>query len=244
MASLLVGSHICLRNICIKRRFHLDGAFKPLVGSGASMLRSVLLALLADGKPAHGYALMKAYQERSGFRLSIGNVYRELQRLLADGLIVTAENPVGADPRRAPYTINDAGRETLAAFVSEPARELAQSYPDPLSYHLAILGDVDPSQAEAFLNDLHDELWIEAKFIERERSSTSLKEKEGSRVLQMRTMLLGRQARRLAGDIELVEEMRTRLATWRTGSGAVAESSRVTAQPEQRTSRRQKQRRR
>ena len=42
------------------------------------MLRSVLLALLADGKAAHGYALMKAYEERSGFRLSIGNVYREL----------------------------------------------------------------------------------------------------------------------------------------------------------------------
>ena len=178
------------------------------------MLRSVLLALLADGKAAHGYALMKAYEERSGFRLSIGNVYRELQRLLADGLIVTAMNPAGADPRRAPYTINDVGRDALAAFVSEPARDLARSFPDPLSYHLAILGDVDPAQAEAFLNDLHDGLWAEAKFIERERASASMREKDGARVLPTRSMLLGRQARRLSTDIELVDEMRTRLAAF------------------------------
>src|SRR5213596_1396376 len=78
------------------------------------MLRYVLLALLADGTPAHGYALMKAYRERSGVRLSIGNVYRELSRLAGEGLIVAATNPPGADPRRVPYRITDKGRDALA----------------------------------------------------------------------------------------------------------------------------------
>src|SRR3990172_4940573 len=93
------------------------------------MLRYVLLALLADGDPKHGYALMKAYAERSGVRLSIGNIYRELQHLVADGLIATAMNPVGADPRRAPYTISEPGREALVAWLGTPVRTLAPRGP-------------------------------------------------------------------------------------------------------------------
>src|ERR1041384_8270310 len=82
---------------------------------GGSMLKFVLLALMSDGKPAHGYALMKAYEERSGLRVSIGNIYRELQRLLAEGSIVSAANPPGADPRRTPYAITAQGRQDLAS---------------------------------------------------------------------------------------------------------------------------------
>jgi len=69
------------------------------------MLRYVLLALMSDGQPVHGYALMKAYEERSGIRLSIGNIYRELQGLVAAGLIAPAQNQPGADARRSPSAL-------------------------------------------------------------------------------------------------------------------------------------------
>src|SRR6185503_1117108 len=129
------------------------------------MLRYVLLALLSDGEPKHGYALMKAYSERSGTHLSIGNVYRELQRLVAERLIVPAVNPEGADARRMPYAITTLGRESLSRWLSAPAHALVRSQPDLLSYRLSLLGDLDPEATSSFLSDLHDELWVQSKAV-------------------------------------------------------------------------------
>jgi DNA-binding PadR family transcriptional regulator len=184
------------------------------------MLRYVLLALLADSEPRHGYALMKAFAERSGVRLSIGNVYRELQRLLGEGLIVTAANPIGADPRRTPYTLTDAGRDALAAWFATPARALARGTPDALAYRLALLSDMDPAQADGFLDDLQTELWAQAKTIEAQRASRREPAEAG---LPTRSFLQSRHARYLAADIELVDEMRTGLAEWRRSMGTRAE---------------------
>ncbi len=179
------------------------------------MLRYVLLALLADGRPAHGYALMKGYAERSGVRLSIGNIYRELQRLVADGWIVTVANPEGADPRRAPYTITPRGREALTSWISESVQYLARPVPDELSHRLALIGDIDPDVATKFLADVHAELWERAKTLERERALASRQEKHGDPVFRTRPILLGRNARHFAADIELVDEIRTRFAAFR-----------------------------
>jgi DNA-binding PadR family transcriptional regulator len=172
------------------------------------MLRYVLLGLMGDGKPAHGYALMKAYEERSGLRVSIGNVYRELQRLVADGMIVSATNPPGADPRRTPYTVTTAGRQSLAAWLTAPAYAVLRSAPDPICHRLALVGDMEPEQASAFLDDLHDELWSQTKALERERAIVSQRIKRGDRSFPMRGILLGRRARHLTADIEMVDEMR------------------------------------
>lgn len=176
------------------------------------MLRYVLLALLADGSLAHGYALMKAYRERSGVRLSIGNVYRELSRLAGEGFIVAATNPPGADPRRAPYRITEKGRETLTAWLAAPVHTLTSTAADPLSHRLAILGDLDPSRASEFLRELHDELWEQSKTLERERAVTSQRDKREMPALPTRMFLLGRRAKHLATDIEMVDEMRALLA--------------------------------
>jgi DNA-binding PadR family transcriptional regulator len=176
------------------------------------MLRYVLLALLANGSPAHGYALMKAYRDRSGVRLSIGNVYRELSRLAADQLIVAATNPPDADPRRAPYQITAKGREALAAWLAAPVHTLTSAPADPLSHRLAILGDLDPVRAGEFLSELHAELWERGKALERERAHTSRVGGREAHALPTRALLLGRRARHLATDIEMVEEMRALLA--------------------------------
>ena len=181
------------------------------------MLRYVLLALLADDEPKHGYALMKAFAERSGVRLSIGNVYRELQRLMADGLICTAANPIGADPRRAPYTITDAGRDALQAWLTMPARTLATGGLDALAYRLALLADVDPTQADTFLEDLQNELWARAKAIESERGGDA---HDGNGGFSPRAFLQSRHARYLAADIELIAELRSALTEWRARTPA------------------------
>jgi DNA-binding PadR family transcriptional regulator len=185
------------------------------------MLRYVLLALLADDEPKHGYALMKAFAERSGVRLSIGNVYRELQRLMAEGLIVTAANPIGADPRRAPYSITEAGRDALQAWLTMPARTLAHGGLDGLAYRLALLADVDSAQADAFLEDLQNELWARAKAIE---SARGLDAHDEHGRFSTRAFLQSRHARYLAADIELIAELRSALAEWRSRMPAVRPS--------------------
>ena len=93
------------------------------------MFRFLILGLLRGGARLHGYGLVKAYRERSGVDVSTGNFYRELQRLVLDGLIRSASNPPGADARRTPYEITDVGislfdewfttRDAGAASLSE-----------------------------------------------------------------------------------------------------------------------------
>src|SRR5690349_5313732 len=173
------------------------------------MLRYVLLALLADGNAAHGYALMKAYWERAGVRLSIGNVYRELQRLVADGLLVTAANPPGADPRRAPYRITKQGREALEGWLSAPVHTLTSAPADALAHRLAILGDVGAAKVGEFLEELHRELWERSKMLERERALATQRDKRQPPAAPTRAFLLSRRAKHLAVDIEMVDEMRS-----------------------------------
>src|SRR5207302_10584200 len=75
----------------------LDGIEPLLVcairASGTEMFQYLVLGLLRDGKPRHGYALMKDYRDRSGVQLSTGSFYRELQKLAAKGLVRTSANP-------------------------------------------------------------------------------------------------------------------------------------------------------
>src|SRR3989442_2849024 len=159
------------------------------------MLRYVLLALLADGNPAHGYALMKAYRQRSGVRMSIGNGYRELSRLAREGLIAAATTPPGADPRRVPYRIMDRGREALAGWLAAPVHTLTSISADPLSHRLAILGDLDPKRAGEFLTELHTELWEQSKTLERERAVASQRDNREVPSRPTRMILLCRQSK-------------------------------------------------
>jgi DNA-binding PadR family transcriptional regulator len=183
------------------------------------MLRYVLLALIAETGPLHGYALMKAFAARSGVRLSIGNVYRELQRLRSEGHIQAAENPVDADPRRAPYAITSAGREALSSWFVAPADAFLREVVDPLCCRLALLGDCDRDVALTFLADLQTELSQQRRTVERKQSTAS----GAGPILRI---LLGRRTRHLAADIEIVAEIRDALTA--TSS---RQATRQTARP-------------
>lgn len=186
---------------------------RPAGGSlRLAVLRYVLLALLSDGEPAHGYALMKAYEERSGVRLGLGGIYRELQRLVGEGFIVPAANPAGADPRRMPYVITEHGREALAAWLAAPVRAADRTAGDDVSYRLALLGDMDPRDAAAFVEELHAELWEQAKAVERQRMHASRVQGCAGGGFSAAAIVLTRRAMHLAADIELVEKLRLQLA--------------------------------
>ena len=76
----------------------------------------VLLAL-GDG-PAHGYAIGKDIEERSGGRLdpATGSLYQVIKRLTDDGLIRPAPSQ-DAEQRRKYFALTTAGRQVAAAEI-------------------------------------------------------------------------------------------------------------------------------
>lgn len=95
---------------------------EPLTPRLSSLEFNVLLTL-ARG-PAHGYAIGKDLQERSGGRVdpTTGALYHILRRLEDAGLVEPAPAPKGGgeDARRRYFRITSAGRraaETEAAYL-------------------------------------------------------------------------------------------------------------------------------
>ena len=85
----------------------------------------ILLALA--GEDRHGYAIILDVAERTGgaIRLSAGTLYRSIQRMLEDGLLVEARErpaPDEDDERRRYYRITPFG----AAVARAETRRLAE----------------------------------------------------------------------------------------------------------------------
>lgn len=78
----------------------------------------LLLLVLEEDGPLHGYAVKKGMYERSGGAVDMdpGGLYRLIGRLERDGLLERTERPPGDDDERRQYVaITDGGREVLAA---------------------------------------------------------------------------------------------------------------------------------
>jgi DNA-binding PadR family transcriptional regulator len=86
-------------------------------------MRMPLLALLAK-EPAHGYELRSQLQQVLGHAYpppNIGQIYVTLQRLERDGL-VRSQDVIQADrPNKRVYELTEAGRSTLAAWITRPS---------------------------------------------------------------------------------------------------------------------------
>jgi len=150
---------------------------------------------------------MKSYRSRMGVQLSIGNVYRELQRLTAEHFIATAENPPDADPRRAPYRVTEDGRRALAAWLATPLESPGRSATDDLACRLALVADMKAAEAVPLLESLRNQLWDFAKSVERERANVAGTSRDPGKLFVPRETLLARQAMQVAADISVVEEL-------------------------------------
>src|SRR4029450_1404978 len=111
------------------------------------MFRYLVLGLLRRGEPLHGYALMKEYRERAGVQISTGSFYRELARLVTEGLVRPASTPPASDPRRAPYEITDFGAAAFDTWFSEPLGADAGPHEDGLSARAVFLAEAGPAAA-------------------------------------------------------------------------------------------------
>ncbi|MGD0985571.1 MAG: PadR family transcriptional regulator [Acidimicrobiales bacterium] len=85
---------------------------------------SVPMALLGllDREPSHGYDLKRDYDAYfgRGRPLPFGQVYATLARLARDGKATAGEAESGAGPDRKRYTITDAGKYEVEAWLAEP----------------------------------------------------------------------------------------------------------------------------
>ena len=84
-------------------------------------MRYPFLALLAE-RPAHGYELKQALEQRFGAALpplNAGQVYTTLARLERDGLVVGTEVPDDSRQKRV-YELTAAGRAELEEWIATP----------------------------------------------------------------------------------------------------------------------------
>lgn len=176
------------------------------------MFRYLVLGLLRDGQAYHGYALMKAYRERSGVSISTGNFYRELQRLVGEGWVQTAAIAPGEDARRAPYQITEDGLAAFEAWFVSPPTHIG-SYDDELSSRAVFIGNADPGVAIRLLDQWREFIWIQGKTLERDREAALLKAAAtaGNRY-DPRSLLLARRLKHVAADLEFIDELRAACA--------------------------------
>lgn len=89
-----------------------------------------LLLMLRD-HPAHGYELLEAVRElEHGDRVDMGNLYRLLRALEADGLVRSEWDAAAAGPAKRRYELTELGRQLLAQWAEalEHARERIDSF--------------------------------------------------------------------------------------------------------------------
>lgn len=190
------------------------------------MIRYLVLGLLRGGGAHHGYALMKEYRERSGIRISTGNFYRELQHMVGEGLVQTAQNPPGADARRAPYEITDAGVEAFDEWLARPNGPGMGHHDDDLSARALFIVDADPSLARRLLEQWREELWIKTKILERDREASLVPSRDQTpQSFAALPFLLSRRLRHLAADLEFLQEFRSAYEKWSAAPVTVSTAS-------------------
>ena len=159
------------------------------------------------GGPQHGYGLMTVYRDCSGIEVNSGSVYRELQSLERRGLVELVDNPSDADPRRATYAITDAGRAAFDAWLSDPGNPGSESHEDDLSARALFIADAEPECVNRMFDHWKEELWIHGKRLERDREASLKQSKNGG--FAPRPVLLARRLKRVAADLEFVEDLRS-----------------------------------
>jgi DNA-binding PadR family transcriptional regulator len=169
------------------------------------VLRHVLLVVLCDGEPRHGYAILKAFRRRTGFDMSPGTVYRELQGLRRRGYIEPTGDACESDPRRITYRITTRGRESARGWLAQPPPLPRRSIADEIDYRLSVLDAMEPERALAFLADLLARLRLSTELGYQERR---LDECEDDGVA---AFLRDRHLRRVEADVAFLEALRMRL---------------------------------
>jgi DNA-binding PadR family transcriptional regulator len=170
------------------------------------MFVHLLLGLLRDGQPHHGYRLMTEYEARSGNHASAGNFYRVLARLAAQGLVNTGTNPAADDERRIPYRITEAGAQVFD-------RWLVSSGSSEEIWERLLFADRVPREALTRLLDRwQEDLWMQGKALAR-RHDDALHDstRHAPGVYNPLPVLLARRIKQVEADLEFLKGLRGQL---------------------------------
>lgn len=120
-------------------------------------LRYALLALLRVG-PQSGYELHKQFAVSVGhvWHAPDSQIYPELRKMHADGLIEPEEQTRGERGTRRLYHVTDAGEQAFLEWMRSPL--VYQRVRDPAHLRAAYLETIDPDEARAFL-EAHIAQW-------------------------------------------------------------------------------------
>lgn len=115
-------------------------------------LRYALLAVLT-AKPMTGYDIAKAFGVSVGhvWHAPDSQIYPELKRMAADGLIEASTVVWGPKSTKTQYAITDAGRQAFSAWMDEPVEYPTERHPAHL--RAAYFEWADPASARARLQD-------------------------------------------------------------------------------------------
>jgi DNA-binding PadR family transcriptional regulator len=149
---------------------------------------------------------MKGYRERSGVPLATGGLYRELARLVDEGLVANAERGLEGDPRRTPYVITPEGEAAFDGWLAASPAKVDSCCDDELTTRAIFLADAPPEVARDIISEWKDELWAVSKTFERTRQLAlrSAEDRAGWSVLPT---LLGRRLKHIASDIAFLDDL-------------------------------------
>ncbi len=167
------------------------------------MFRFHILGLLRKREPFHGYALMKEYNRRTGRNYGAGYFYRQLSELTTEGLVRLAPNPLGADPRRTPYQITEAGREAFDEWLEDIPREPIETDIDQVARAM-FFSDIEPEIGSRVLALWQRDLRAKNEVLDHELRYARSKRKD---LADMRPMLIRRDMFRVAADLEFLDEI-------------------------------------
>ncbi|MEW6270743.1 MAG: PadR family transcriptional regulator, partial [Thermodesulfobacteriota bacterium] len=177
-------------------------------GRRTAMFRFIVLGLLRQGGAHHGYALMKAYRSRTGVQMSTGTFYRELQHLVAEGLVRLVARAPDVDARRTPYEITPAGCEVFDHWLVRPPI-IALGSDDEITARTMFLPQAAPDVARRMIDGWKEELWLLSKKLERSRQTEIQRCAAEGTPFSILTLLLARRLKHLAGDMEYLDELYT-----------------------------------
>ncbi|HZP41768.1 MAG TPA: PadR family transcriptional regulator [Candidatus Binatia bacterium] len=167
------------------------------------MFSHVILGLLRDGEQRHGYELTMQYRLRSGTKMSPGNFYRELTRLMNAGLVQTGSNPPGADARRIPYTITERGRQVFDRWLASPTRE-----DEDIGSWLLFVHLVDREARDDILERYREDLWMRNKLLTRTRDDALRARREKPEDYDPLPVIVARQIKQVSAELSFLDEFR------------------------------------
>ncbi len=171
------------------------------------MFRYLVLGLLRNRLPRHGYALMKDYEARSAMRISSGTFYRELQRLATEGLVRVVDTSPGVDRRRAPYEITDDGIAALEGWLTRPTGNVTGAHHDELFARIVLLGYADAASMRRGLGYWREELHLLASKLARSLESDGAEKFECVGAEQARALMLVRRLEHVRVDLRFIDQL-------------------------------------